>query len=106
MRSLTVIGCGKVGRTLCRLWHTSGVFAIGSLLNRSLHSAQQAADFIGAGTAVEDFQGLQAADAYLIATADDAIEACCERLSATGLLKTADLVFHCSGSLSSAILAS
>jgi len=101
---LNVIGCGNLGRVLCRLWHQSGTFQIGCVRNRSLESAQSAVAFIGAGVAIADDAALTPADATLIGTPDDAIEAAAARLAACGVLRPGDVVFHCSGSLSSETL--
>ena len=103
-RTLNVIGCGNLGRTLCRLWHDSGTFRIGCIRNRSLESAKEAAAFIGGGTPVADAAGLTSAEVTLLATPDDAIEEAAERFAQSGVLRPGDLVFHASGSLSSAIL--
>jgi predicted dinucleotide-binding enzyme len=49
-RRLDIVGAGKVGKTLARLWNQNGVFEIGSVANRSLESSEEAIAFIGAGT--------------------------------------------------------
>jgi predicted short-subunit dehydrogenase-like oxidoreductase (DUF2520 family) len=75
------------------------------LLSRSQASAEAASRFIGGGRPVVDYAALTPADAYLIATPDDQIAACCEQLAASGMVRTGTVVFHCSGALQSAILA-
>jgi predicted short-subunit dehydrogenase-like oxidoreductase (DUF2520 family) len=102
--SLNIVGCGKVGRTLGRLWADRRLFSVQDVANRSAASAESAVAFIGAGHAVEPGAGLRAADVWMIGAADDQIAACCERIAATGLLHAATVVFHCSGALSSAEL--
>ena len=104
-RTIDVIGCGHPGRTLFRLWHDSGMFRIGCIRNRSLESAKEAAGFIRGGRAVGDAAALTPAEVTLLATPDDAIEDAAIRLTQRGVLRPGDLVFHASGSLSSAILA-
>lgn len=104
-RTLSIIGCGKVGRTLGRLWHDSRTFVVLDILNRSDASAQQARAFIGAGSVAASYADLRSADVYLIATGDDQIAACCNALSAAGKLQPDSIVFHCSGALSSYELA-
>jgi predicted short-subunit dehydrogenase-like oxidoreductase (DUF2520 family) len=101
---LNIIGAGKVGKSLARMWNIHGVFAIGDILNRSPGSASQAAEAIGAGRAVASLGQMQPADAWLLAVADDSIEACCHSLARSGLLTPGALVFHCSGALSSEVL--
>ncbi len=101
---LNVIGCGNVGTTLCRLWHQSGTFILGSVLNRSMESARSAAEFIGAGTLTESYAQMMPAEIYLVGTPDDGIEDACAMLVAAGVLRPGDIVFHCSGSLPSSVL--
>jgi predicted short-subunit dehydrogenase-like oxidoreductase (DUF2520 family) len=102
---LSIIGCGKVGRTLGRLWHDSRTFTLLDILNRSTASAQEASAFIGAGSVAASCADLRIADAYLIAAGDDQIAACCSALAAAGKLQPGSIVFHCSGALSSLELA-
>ena len=104
--SLSIIGCGKLGRTLGRLWQRAGNPHLHDILNRSLAAANEAVAFIGAGHAATDFAALRPSTAFLIGTPDDAIEATCEALAATGLLDASCVVFHCSGALDSRILQS
>lgn len=103
MKSLNIIGCGKVGKTLGRLWNEAGVFLVQDILNRSLESAQHAALFIGSGRPVASFDDLRPAHLYLIAAADDAITGCAEALAETTVVDGA-IVFHLSGTLPSSVL--
>lgn len=104
MRTIHVIGCGKVGQTLARLWTQHRVFQVHGILNRSLESALRAAEFVGVGRAVERFDQLAKADLVMIATPDAAIADCCRQLAQTGLCDHRTIVFHCSGSLTSEVL--
>jgi predicted short-subunit dehydrogenase-like oxidoreductase (DUF2520 family) len=101
---LNIIGCGNTGRTLAHLWSEEGTFEIGSILNRSLESARQAVDFIGAGRAVNSLDEMDAGAVFMIATPDSQIEESCRILSDSGLLTDGSIVFHCSGALSSEVL--
>lgn len=103
-KSISMIGCGKVGKTLGRLWTLNGTLQIQDILSRSVDSASLARDFIGAGRAIATQAELGNAAIYLIATSDDQIEACCERLAQTGKLTANSIVFHCSGALPSSVL--
>jgi predicted short-subunit dehydrogenase-like oxidoreductase (DUF2520 family) len=103
-KTLTIIGCGKVGRTLGRLWAGTDVFALHDVLNRSLQSAQDAVAFVGAGQPIDAYADLRPADIYLIAAPDDHIADCCDALAASGQLSSACSVFHCSGALSASAL--
>lgn len=104
--TLSIIGCGKLGRTLGRLWQAQNSFTLLDILNRSVVSAQQAAAFIGAGVAALSVEALRPADVYLIGVGDDQIGPCCEALVAAGKLQSGSIVFHCSGALSSLELVS
>jgi predicted short-subunit dehydrogenase-like oxidoreductase (DUF2520 family) len=106
VKSLNVIGCGNVGRTLAKLWTDHGAFDIQCILNRSAGSGQRAADFVGAGRGVAGFHDLVPSDVVMIAASDEAIESCCVGLCETGTLGPGTIVFHCSGSLPSSILSS
>lgn len=102
--TLNIVGCGKLGRTLARLWTDHSVLTVQDVLNQSLESAQQAVSFIGAGQAVADYASLRPADIYMIAATDDRIVPCCEELARAGKLTAHTVVFHCSGSLPSGAL--
>lgn len=104
MKTLNVIGCGKVGRTLGRLWTEHRIFRVQSILNRSPESGSQAAEFVGDGRAVDRYDRLEKADLVMISASDEAIASCCRQLCPTGLLGQGVIVFHVSGSLSSAVL--
>lgn len=103
-KSLTLIGAGKVGKTLARLWTVNQTFQLQDVLTCTLESARRAVDFIGAGQAVKEYASLRAADIFLIASPDNQIRKCCEALAGTGLLRANSVVFHCSGALPSSVL--
>lgn len=102
--SLSIIGAGKVGKSLGKLWAGKAAFDLRDVLNRSQASAQSAVEFIHGGRAISDYAALHAADIYLIATPDDQIAATCTALAQAGVLSPASIVFHCSGALPSSIL--
>jgi len=101
MKTLSVIGAGKVGKVLSKVWREHGVFQTGQILNRSAVSAAQAVSFIGAGEALSDVRQLQAADVWMLSVADDQIATAAQLLLASGVLRRGDLVFHCSGAKAS-----
>jgi predicted short-subunit dehydrogenase-like oxidoreductase (DUF2520 family) len=129
--TLNLIGAGRVGQTLARLWTQAGVFAVQDVLTRSPASAQSACEFIGAGTPVPSLDAMRSADVWLIATTDAQITAAAAALaarmtpaqagSAETLLvpsvqdATAEVAaqglrhpptaFHCSGALPASVLA-
>jgi predicted short-subunit dehydrogenase-like oxidoreductase (DUF2520 family) len=105
-KTLSIIGCGNVGKALGRAWTRNGAFAIRQVLNRTPDSARRAAAFIGSGQAAASYAELEPADIYLIGTGDDQIAACGDALVRAGLVSPASIVFHCSGALRSDVLRS
>ncbi|MBX9800875.1 MAG: DUF2520 domain-containing protein [Burkholderiaceae bacterium] len=105
-QTLSIIGCGKVGQTLARLWVQHQTVQLLDILNTSIASGARAAAFAGAGRVANSYADLQAADICLIAAPDDQIAACCDALASSGRLSATSIVFHCSGALSSSILSS
>jgi predicted short-subunit dehydrogenase-like oxidoreductase (DUF2520 family) len=104
MTNLNIIGAGRVGQTLGRLWATHQVFEISGVLARSTAKAQQARDFIGAGQAVTSLNDLPAADVWLLSVPDSQITPVAQALAAlatTNGTSCPALVFHCSGALGS-----
>lgn len=107
--TLSCIGAGRAGKTLCRLFaeqQSEFDLSIQQIINRSESSAAEAISFIGQGQAAASFDNLLAADIWLIATPDNEIETVSERLAQSAVLRKGDIVFHCSGSLSSQIISS
>ena len=121
--SLNLVGAGRVGQTLARLWMQAGVFAVQDVLTRSSASAQAACDFIGAGTTARSLDTMRPADIWLIATTDAQIAASAAALAAQAPAMvplapaspsnpkdlsdpasratpaTSSIAFHCSGAL-------
>lgn len=103
-KTLTIIGAGKVGTTLARLWVKSSAFRLQEIMNASAAGTQRAIEVIGAGQAAGNYAELKQADVYLIATPDDRILPSCAALANAGKLTPASIVFHCSGALPSGVL--
>lgn len=106
MTTINIIGAGRVGRTLARLWRENGVFDIQDVLDRTVDGARAAIAFIGGGRQAGSMKGMRAAGLWMLTLPDAKLVPCCEALSASGLLRSGDIVFHCSGSLASSVLAS
>lgn len=105
--TVSCLGAGRLGTTLCRLLfeQQSDIrISIGQVLNNSLESSLKAVEFIGDGSPVKDSERLKPADLWLISTPDDAIQEVCDALAQSGILAPGNIVFHCSGSLSSKII--
>jgi predicted short-subunit dehydrogenase-like oxidoreductase (DUF2520 family) len=105
MRTLNVIGSGRVGRACGRMWARAGVFEIQDVLTRSLASAEEGVKFIGAGAAVGHLADMRPADVWMIATRDDAIVPSAQTLAKSGKVTPDDIVFHVSGATPSGDLA-
>ncbi len=104
MKTLSIIGAGRVGQTLARVWHQQAVFRIGQVINRSPASTAHALAVIGAGTAAS-WSDLQPADIWMLSVADDQISQAVAQLTASAVLRPGDVVFHCSGAKASLLLA-
>lgn len=103
--TLNIVGAGKVGRVLGRLFAASGAFSVQDVLTRSQASAKDAVGFIGAGRAVDNMAAMRAADVWMLAVSDDQIGPACEQLAlAHAHALGAAVVFHCSGAKSSSAL--
>lgn len=98
-QTVNLIGAGHVGRVLGKLLAVHG-FRIQQVLTRSAASAQQAVDFMGAGSVATAYEQLQPADVHVLAVGDDQIVAASEALARAVPLQ-GSIVFHCSGALAS-----
>lgn len=99
-----MIGCGRVGRTLGRLWQEHGLFEVQDVLTRSAASAANAIAFIGAGRSVEQLEQMRPADVWMLAVPDREIEDVAVQLAQRARPPTTELAFHCSGALGSDVL--
>jgi predicted short-subunit dehydrogenase-like oxidoreductase (DUF2520 family) len=101
---LSVIGCGRLGKTLAFLLAKTELVCVQDVVNLNRVSAEKAVAFIGQGRVCASIKQLHPADVYLIATPDDSIELVSQQLAKQILISKADVVFHCSGLLSSECL--
>ena len=104
MRTLNIIGSGRVGRACGRLWTKARAFEVKDVLTRSRASAAAAVKFIGAGHAAGNFAEMRPADVWMIATRDDAIVPSCVTLAGSGKIVPGNIVFHVSGATPSSDL--
>ena len=105
MKSLNVIGAGRVGRSLAWLWEASRTFEVGDVLDGTPEGAREAVAFIGAGRAVGSLEEMRPAEVWMITTPDRKIAECAQALARAGVLRRADVVFHCSGSMTAGEIA-
>jgi predicted short-subunit dehydrogenase-like oxidoreductase (DUF2520 family) len=102
--TLNLVGAGRVGRVLGRLFAARGVFAVQDVLTRAQASARDAAGFIGAGRVVAPGEPLRRAGVWMLAVSDDQIAPAAAMLAQSAMVKDA-VVFHCSGAKASSELA-
>lgn len=99
--TLNLIGPGRLGQSLAHLWHAQGLVTMGGVAGRDAARTAAALAFIGAGRAYA-LADLPPADLTLFAVPDDHLAEAVGRLPASAAGRVA---FHCSGALSSAVLA-
>lgn len=104
-RTFAIIGCGKVGVTLA--WHLAHMgYVPAGFASRRSASAHAAAEKAGGGNVCRDpWEASAQADVVFITTPDATIASVAEDLAARGGIKPGAVVLHCSGALSSIILA-
>jgi predicted short-subunit dehydrogenase-like oxidoreductase (DUF2520 family) len=106
MKTLNLVGAGRVGQTLARLWQQQGVFAVQDVLTTRLPHAQAACDSMGAGRAVDSMHALRPAAVCMLAVPDAQIAAAAQSLAAALPPDAAPaLAFHCSGAQGHGLLA-
>jgi predicted short-subunit dehydrogenase-like oxidoreductase (DUF2520 family) len=101
--SINIIGAGRVGKTLAKLWNDAGVLRIQDVQCRSAASAIAAVDFIGAGTPIDNGGALRSADIHLLSVPDDMISQTVDLLAGHISLE-GSIVFHVSGLRTSELL--
>lgn len=105
MPTLNLVGAGRVGQTLARLWHLQGTFAVQDVLTTTLPSAQAATGCIGAGQAVDHLRALRNADVWMLAVPDAQVAAVAQALADQHPDAPPAIAFHCSGALGASALA-
>jgi predicted short-subunit dehydrogenase-like oxidoreductase (DUF2520 family) len=103
-KTLNIIGCGRVGRTLARLWHASDCYRVQDVLTRSALTAAEAIDFIGAGRPVKQLTDMRAAEVWMLAVPDRLIAQMAADLAQISTTGQPAIAFHCSGALASSEL--
>ena len=105
-RTISIVGAGRVGRTLAKRLHTLG-WRVGAVVTRSNRSARAAVRAIGAGTPHARLTPeVAAADVVLVTTPDGAIAGAAESLARIAPQKwRGKVVLHSSGALAGSVLA-
>lgn len=105
--TLHIVGCGRVGRSLGRLWADAGTFDIGEVVNSRVESARTAVDFIGQGVAVERLSAVETVDWLMLAAPDGRLASIAENIGemmASSSSCRPALAFHVSGAESAEVL--
>lgn len=105
MKSLNIIGGGRVGQTLGRLWQASGSYQVQDVLTRSAETADAAVGFIGAGRATTALADMRTADVWMLAVPDQQLAAMAAAVRQNASAGPPALAFHCSGALAADELA-
>jgi predicted short-subunit dehydrogenase-like oxidoreductase (DUF2520 family) len=101
MKTLNLVGAGKVGKTLARLWHEQKQLQIQDVLTSSLQSATQAVAFVGAGRPVKQLTEMRPADLWMLAVPDSQIASCATAMALNLKNHAPSHAFHTSGALAS-----
>ena len=103
--SLSCLGAGHTGSTMCKL--LSAHVQINQVINRTHSSAHEAVKFIGVGEAIDidnqSYTDLTPADIWMLTCPDDQLQTVGDSLLNSGVLQPGNIVFHCSGAISSGI---
>jgi len=98
---ISVVGSGKLGTSLSKVWHDLGTLKITDVVNQSFDSSRLAVQRIGAGNPLGSILDIRCSDLIMIATSDSIIRASAEELASNTNIKEGTIIFHCSGALSS-----
>src|SRR5258708_17915008 len=99
--SISIIGAGRVGQTLGKLWCDRG-HTIEAVVCRQIASGRQAVRFIGVGT--PNPQRLPSSSLFLLSVPDDELQNSVGYLQRLFTDLKGSVVLHTSGSLNSSIL--
>ncbi len=104
MQKINIIGAGRVGKSLARLFFDKQIFEIAQVYTRSAETNLAVLKWIGAGVGVTQLAHIKPCDITLLAVPDDQLaEITLALVNAKGLASNG-VLFHCSGSQSSADL--
>ncbi len=97
MKTVAIIGAGRVGGAIGRLLALAG-YTVTAVATRHRVTAEKARAFIGSGEPLTDaIKAASLADIIFITTPDGAIKSICETIAAGGGFRSGALVVHTSG---------
>jgi predicted short-subunit dehydrogenase-like oxidoreductase (DUF2520 family) len=102
VKTLNVIGCGRVGKTLARLLHQNRVCEVQDLRALKQADAERAATFVGAGRPVTALDAMRPANLWILAVPDARIAQAAADLAVAESVRANSIggpvvAFHCSG---------
>jgi|GEM_PF-3001948 len=100
---ISFLGCGRLGKTLAKLWYKNLVFQIQDILTQTYNSAVDARNFIGSGRPVKSYKDIVSSDWFCIATNDIQISNIVKKIKKFNFIKGKKII-HFSGCLSSYVL--
>jgi predicted short-subunit dehydrogenase-like oxidoreductase (DUF2520 family) len=103
---LNILGTGRLGKTLGRLFHSKRSLLIQAITNQSPEKAQESVHFMGAGIPFTCLKDLPEAEITLLSVPDGQIETVCMAWAQSPASKPGNILFHASGACSSALLQS
>jgi predicted short-subunit dehydrogenase-like oxidoreductase (DUF2520 family) len=104
--TIAIIGCGTVGSAIGKLLRAGG-YRICGVATSNIETAQRAAEVTGSERYSDSpSEIVPRGEIVFITTPDDLIESVCVEISKRGGFQKDSVVIHCSGALSSEILAS
>ncbi|MFH1152891.1 MAG: Rossmann-like and DUF2520 domain-containing protein [Pseudomonadota bacterium] len=104
--SVSIIGCGRMGISLAVFLSRAG-YGINGFSSRRILSAEAARAATGRGKVfASPLEAARQGGVLFLTTPDNTIEAVCSAIDSQGGFQPGMVVFHCSGALSSTILAS
>ena len=103
--NLNVVGCGRLGQALTKLFVDAQLVGEARICNRSVESGQRAVQAIGAGKVYRSYGEMPSSALWLIGSGDQQIPEVAERLAESGAFEKPSVVFHGSGVITSEVLA-
>lgn len=101
---VNIIGLGKVGATLAKLFVDNAIAEIAGVYNRSEDNGLQGIKFIGQGEYYNSITSLPKADITFITTTDEVISSISAEYATNCNLQAGSIVVHCSGTLAASCM--